>query len=66
LRELARLGLDELPRAREPESVQSILALLAIVYGARTYGRILAEFTEDEILEFERVAFGNEDEENGD
>jgi hypothetical protein len=56
LRELGRLGLEELPRARDSEAVQSILGLLAIVHGARTYGRILSEFTEDEVLELEKMA----------
>jgi hypothetical protein len=56
LRELGQLGLEELSRARDPEAVQSILGLLAIVYGARTYGRILSEFTEDEVLELEKIA----------
>jgi hypothetical protein len=61
LRDLGRLGLEQLPKAREPEAVRSILALLAIVHGARTYGRILAEFTEDEVLELERAASGDEE-----
>ena len=66
LRELGRLGLEELPRTSDPEAVQSILALLAIVHGARTYGRILAEFTEDELLELEKAAFGDgEDDDAG-
>jgi hypothetical protein len=56
LGELGRLGLEELPRAREPEAVRSILAMLAIVHGARTYARILVEFTEDEVMELERSA----------
>jgi hypothetical protein len=60
LRELGRLGLEELPRTRDPEIVQSILGLLAIVHGARTYGRILSEFTEDEVLELERMASGKD------
>jgi len=56
LRDLGRLGLEELPQARDPEAVRSILGLLAIVHGARTYGRILSEFTEDELLELEEAA----------
>jgi hypothetical protein len=28
------------------------------VHGARTYGRILVEFTEDEIVQLEEQAFG--------
>jgi hypothetical protein len=59
LRDLAQLGLRELTTAKAPEAVRSILAILAIVYGARTYGRILVEFTEDEVLELERAAFGD-------
>ena len=59
LRELGQVALEELPRAGDPATVQSILGLLAIVHGARTYGRILVEFTEDEVLELERAAFGD-------
>ena len=55
---LGRLGIEQLPIARNSESVRSILAMLAIVYGARTYGRILVEFTEDEVLGLEKAAFG--------
>ena len=61
LQELGRAGLEELPRARDPEAVQSILALLAIVHGARTCGRILVEFSEGELIELERAAFGDGD-----
>jgi hypothetical protein len=58
LRDLAQLGLEELPRAADKKTVRSILSVLAIVHGARTYGRILVEFTEDEVLELEQQAFG--------
>jgi hypothetical protein len=59
LRELVQIGLEELPRASDREAVRSILAILAIAHGARTYGRILVEFTEEEILELEEHAFGS-------
>ena len=59
LRDLAGLGLVELPRAVDKETVRSILAVLAITHGARTYGRVLVEFTEDEVLELEKQAFGD-------
>jgi len=58
LRELACVGVGELASANDRETVRSILAVLAIVHGARTYGRLLVEFTEDEILELEKAAFG--------
>jgi hypothetical protein len=58
LRELAKQGLAELPRSKRPETTRSILGLLAIVFGARTYGRVLLEFTEDELLEWAGSASG--------
>ena len=56
--DLGRIGLEELPHASDQETVRSILAILAIAHGARTYARILAEFSEDEVLELEEQAFG--------
>jgi hypothetical protein len=50
---------ERLPRAADQETVRSILGVLAIVHGARTYGRILVEFTEEEVLELEEQAFGS-------
>lgn len=49
LREMAETGLSELPRATSPEAVRSILAVLALAFGARTYGRLLIDYTEDEV-----------------
>ena len=51
LREMAETGLSELPRATSPEAVRSILAILALAFGERTYGRLLIEYTEDEVDE---------------
>jgi hypothetical protein len=56
LRELGALALVELPRAPEHVAVRSILAILAIVHGAETYGRLLLEFSEEEVTELERQA----------
>jgi hypothetical protein len=58
LQELVRIGLEELPRAKDKESVRSILGFLAIVHGARMYGRLLVEFTEDELVKLREQAFG--------
>ena len=58
--ELARTALIQLPEAADQETVRSMLALVAIWKGARTYGRLLAEFGEDEVLELEQQAFGAE------
>jgi hypothetical protein len=59
LRTLTSLGLAELPRAENPEAVRSILAILAIVHGARTYGGLLVQFSEDEVRELEAVVLGD-------
>jgi hypothetical protein len=58
LRELGHIGLEDLSRASDQETVRSILGLLAIVHGARAHGRILVSFTEDEVVELEEQAFG--------
>lgn len=48
---LAELALRELPRVTDRETTRSMLSILAIWRGARTYGRVLAELSEDELLE---------------
>lgn len=58
LRDLTRLALAEFPQTQDATTARAILGLLAVVHGARTYGRILIEFTEDEILELEQLANG--------
>lgn len=57
--ELARIGLTELPNVSDKETVRGILAVVALWKGARTYGRLLIEFCEDEIVELETRASGN-------
>lgn len=59
LKDLTLLGLQELPQTAGPEAVRSILAFLALVHGARTYARMLWNFSEDEMLALERAAFGD-------
>jgi len=48
---LAGLALRELSRAVDRETTRSMLAVLAIWKGARVYGRVLVELSEDELLE---------------
>ena len=48
LRQLATTGLAELPRAATPEATRSILAVVAIMFGARTHGRLLIEYSDEE------------------
>jgi hypothetical protein len=59
--ELARLGMIELPRIEDKETVRGILALLALWKSARVYSHILIDFSEAEILELEAwAAAGNQ------
>lgn len=48
---LAELALGELPRATDVETTRSMLSVLALWKGARTYARVLVELSEDEIVE---------------
>ena len=59
IQELADLGRAELGLVSDKETVRCILAILAIANGARVYGRLLADFSEDEVLELEKQAFGD-------
>jgi len=58
LTELAQIGLVELQRAENPETARSILAILALWKGLRTYARLLVDYSEDELLEFQIPAIG--------
>jgi hypothetical protein len=51
IEDLAGLALKELPRAVDRETTRSMLAVLAIWKGARMYGRVLVELSEDELSE---------------
>jgi hypothetical protein len=53
LTELAQIGLVELQRAENPDTLRCILAVLALWKGLRTYARFLLEYSEDELVEFQ-------------
>ena len=53
IKELAQMGAAELQLAKTPEEIRSILGVLAIEKGARTHGRFLLEYSEEELLDFE-------------
>ena len=59
IQDLAAQALQELPHVTDAESVRSMLGMIAIAKGARVYGRVLVEFTEDEVQELEAQAFGS-------
>jgi hypothetical protein len=60
LGELVDLGLEELRKTGDEIAVRSILGLLAISKGSRTFGRILIELEEDEAAELLSQAFGED------
>ena len=51
IEQLARRALGELPDAADRETTRSMLSVLAIWKGARAYGRLLVELSEDELPE---------------
>ena len=51
IRDLANLGLAELPQANDSITTRPILALLALTFGARKHARLLAEYGEEELDE---------------
>jgi hypothetical protein len=53
LHDLAVIGATELPQTKDPETIRAILSILAISKGARTYGRMLLNYSEEELLDFE-------------
>jgi hypothetical protein len=50
--DLAALGLGTLERTKDRDVVRGILSVLAISKGARVYGKMLLEYSEDELLDF--------------
>jgi hypothetical protein len=53
IQELAKLGSGEVLQAEGQVAVRAILSILAIAKGARTHGRFLADYSDDELLDIE-------------
>jgi hypothetical protein len=56
--ELAQIGLVELQRTNDPDLIRAILSILSLWKGARTYARMLIEFSESEVRELEEQVLG--------
>jgi hypothetical protein len=56
--DLANLGLAELPNANDAYLIRGILAILALHKGARAYGRLLLNYSEEELVDIESAAAG--------
>lgn len=55
IQELATIGSKEILQSSGPELVASILSVLALARGARTPAWFLLNFSEDELLDMERL-----------
>jgi hypothetical protein len=55
IEDLAVTGVAEFERVKEPEVIRGILIVLAISKSARTYGKLLLEYSEKELLDFDEL-----------
>ena len=54
IQDVAKLASTEILRAKDPEDVRAILSIIALAKGARTHARFLLEYSEEEMIAFER------------
>jgi hypothetical protein len=50
IQELAKIGITEFSIAKTPADIRGILMILALSKGARTYARLILEYSEEELL----------------
>ncbi len=55
IQELAKIGLAEFSLAKTPEDIRGILMILALSKEARTYARLILEYSEEELLALEVI-----------
>jgi hypothetical protein len=51
IRELSDLGLDQLSSVTDLDNVRAVLGVIAIARGARVHGKLLLNYSDDELLE---------------
>src|SRR5271157_166572 len=56
IRDLAETGIKELPDAKDQYDLRGILCILALHKGARTYARLLLDYSEEELRDIESAA----------
>jgi hypothetical protein len=54
IQDLAKLGSIEILRVKNPEDIRAILSIIAVAKGARTHARFLLEYSEEEMIAFEK------------
>jgi hypothetical protein len=59
IQQLSERGIAQLSQATDPEQLRAILSVVALSKGLRTYARLILNYSELELLEFEK-SFGLE------
>lgn len=58
IRDLAEIGLKELPKMQDHHLLRGLLCIVALQKGARTYARSLLEYSQEELLDLESASLG--------
>ena len=56
IRDLAEIGVKELPKRQDHCVLRGILGIVALQKGARTYARFLLKYSQEELLDLESAA----------
>ena len=56
IQDLAELGAKQISQTKDPETVRAILSIIPLSRGARTHGRFLINYSEEELLDLENRA----------
>jgi hypothetical protein len=56
IRDLAEAGINELSSVQNPYDLRGILSVVALYKGARSYARMLLEYSEEEVIDMESSA----------
>lgn len=59
IQELAEIGSTEVMRERDADAVRAVLSVIAIAKGARTHARFLFEYSNEEMIDFEKPLLGS-------
>jgi hypothetical protein len=55
IQELAKIGMEEFSQAKASAEIRGILTILALSKGARTYAKLILEYSEEELVALEVI-----------
>jgi hypothetical protein len=55
IQELAKIGMDEFSQSKASAEIRGILTVLALSKGARTYAKLILEYSEEELIALEVI-----------